>query len=86
MLSVLDKIFPNKSRNALVNELYNNNVQVTIRSGVTYNANVESGMGSGHLYAAAKCGRSIERPRYDYILVMLQKKPQGILKFNLLNF
>jgi len=77
MLSVLDKLFPDKSRNELINELHNNNVKVTIRSGVTYNANIESGMGSGHLYASAKCGRSIERPKYDYILVNTSDETTG---------
>jgi len=69
MLLVLDKIFPNKARKEFINELNNNTINVTIRSGVTYNANVESGMGSGHLYATSKCGKSKLRPRYDYILV-----------------
>jgi len=36
---------------------------------VTNDANIESGMGSEHLYATSEIGRSIERSRYDYSLV-----------------
>jgi len=34
-------------------------------------------MGSGHQYAAAKCGKSIERPRYDYISVNASEENTG---------
>jgi len=65
MLSVLDKLYPNKSRIEILNELNNDIISVNIRSRVTYDANIESGMGSGHLYATSKVGRSILRLRYD---------------------
>jgi len=68
MFLVLDKKIPNEARKEIVNELNRNTINVTILSGVTYNSNVESGMGSGHLYATSNCGKSNLRPRYDYIL------------------
>jgi len=75
--SVLDKLFPNKSRIEILNELNNDITSVNIRSGVTYDANIESGMGSGHLYATSKVGRSILRPRYDYISVNALEEDTG---------
>ena len=69
MLSVLDQIFITMDIDEIINELNNNNIIITIRKGVKYQANAESGMGTGHLYATSKLGKSKLRPRYDYILV-----------------
>ena len=73
MLSVLDQIFPNNNRDDVIEALDNKSITIAIRSGVTYHANVESGMGSGHLYATSRLRNSILRPRYDYILANVQE-------------
>jgi len=52
LLSVPDKLFPYSTSEELVFEQNYNTISVTIRTGVTYNAIVESGVGSGHFHAA----------------------------------
>ena len=73
ILSVLVQIFPDNDRDEVIGALDNKSITIAIRGGVTYHANVESGMGSGHLYATSRLGNSILRPRYDYILANVKE-------------
>ena len=59
MLTVLDQIFQDNDRDEVIEDLDNKSITIAIKSGVTYHANVESGMESGHLYATSKLGNSI---------------------------